>query len=313
MRAVRYTKYGAADVAKVVDVAEPAHDGRGYLVRVRAAALNPKDVLVRKGKFPVMAGFSFPKGMGYDWAGEIVEGDAEHPAGTRVFGMIQSWAAGAFSELVNVRKDECARSPASLTDEECAALPLASLTALQALRDRGGVDRGSQVLLHGASGGVGVFAIQIAKALGATVTTTSSEKNRALCASLGADRTLDYAAIDFQRGDPLGPFDTFFDVFGNQSFARARRHLAPEGIYVTTVPSPRIVLDTLRTPLTTRRRARLVVVRSRRADLETLASFVESGKLAPVIDARFALADIREASLRIESKRARGKVVLTLG
>ena len=314
MRAVRYDRYGAAGVAKVVDVPDPVRDGSGYLVRVRAAALNPKDVLVRKGKFPVIAGLRFPKAMGYDWAGEIVAGDASFPEGTRVFGMIQSWSAGAFAELAYVRAEECARAPESLSFEECAALPLASLTALQALRNEGHVGRGSRVLLHGASGGVGVFAIQIAKALGATVTTTSSEKNRELCASLGADRTLDYTAVDF-RGASVdgGPFDAFFDVFGNQSFARVRGLLGPEGTYVTTVPSPRIVLDTLLTPLRTRRRARLVVVRSRRADLETIAKLVDEKKLHPVIDARFPLAEIREASLRVESKRARGKVVLTVG
>jgi len=313
MRAVRYERYGAADVAKVVDVREPGREGRGYLVKVHAAALNPKDVLVRKGKFPFMAGRRFPKAMGYDWAGEIVEGDASFPAGTRVFGMIQSWAAGALAELARVLPDECARAPEGLTFEECAALPLASLTALQALRDEGSVGRGHAVLLHGASGGVGVYAIQIAKALGATVTTTSSEKNRELCLSLGADRALDYTAVDFGRGEVTGqPFDAFVDVFGNQRFSRVRRLLTPEGTYVTTVPSPRIALDTVLTPLRTRRRARLVVVRSRRSDLEAITKLVAEGKLRPVIDSTFPLADIREASLRIESKRARGKVVVTV-
>jgi NADPH:quinone reductase-like Zn-dependent oxidoreductase len=312
MRAVRYDRYGAADVAKVVEAPAPPREAGTYLVRVHAAALNPKDVLVRKGKFRWFAGLHFPKSMGYDWAGEIVEGDAAFTPGTRVFGMIQSWNAGAFAELCRVRPDECARAPRGLSHEEAAGLPLASLTALQALRDEAHIGPGHRVLLHGASGGVGVFAIQIAKALGAYVVTTSSEKNRELCASLGADETLDYTKVDFRSGSSKGPFDAFFDVFGNQSFTKVRALLSPEGTYVSTVPAPRVIVDTLLTPLRTRRRARLVVVRSNRADLDLLCRLVAEEKLRPVIDATFPLAQITEACRRVESKRARGKVVLTI-
>ncbi len=324
MKAIEYTRYGAAEVAKVVDVPEPrarrAKPGT-YLVRVRAAALNPKDVLVRKGKFPWLAGRKFPKRMGYDWAGELLEGDDSLSVGTRVYGMIQSWDAGAFAEVCRVRADECARAPEGLTFEEAAGLPLASLTALQALRDAAGLSTGQRVLLHGASGGVGVFAIQIAKALGAHVSTTSSETNRKLCADLGADETFDYTNLDFGAGPggagadgatALGPIDVFFDVFGNQSFSRVRHRLSPEGAYVSTVPSARILFDRLVTPLQTRRRARLVIVKSRRSDLEALTRLVAEKKLRPVIDSIYPIEKIEDASRRIESKRSRGKVVLTL-
>jgi NADPH:quinone reductase-like Zn-dependent oxidoreductase len=310
MRAVRYDRYGAADVAKVVDAPAPSREAGTYLVRVHAAALNPKDVLVRKGKFRWLAGLQFPKAMGYDWAGEIVEGDEAFTPGTRVFGMIQSWKAGAFAELCRVRPDECARAPRGLSYEEAAALPLASLTALQALRDEANVGPGHRVLLHGASGGVGVFAIQLAKALGAHVVTTSSERNRGLCADLGADETLDYATVDFRSASSAGQFDTFFDIFGNQSFTKVRGILSPAGTYVSTVPTPRVLVDALLTPLRTRRRARLVVVRSNRADLELLCRFVDDKDLLPVIEATFPLAEIAEACRRVESKRARGKIVL---
>lgn len=320
MRAVTYDRYGAAEVAHVADVPDPPKEEGTILVRVRAAALNPKDVLVRKGKFPWLAGRKFPKRMGYDWAGEVVEpiegseGAGALPVGTRVFGMIQSWRAGALAELCRARVDECARAPEGLSFEEAASLPLASLTALQALRDDGQLQPGGRVLLHGASGGVGVFAIQLAKALGAHVVTTSSEKNKALCASLGADETLDYTQIDFKAGlRGLGPFDVFFDVFGNQRFAFVRHLLSPQGAYVSTVPSPRVMLDALLTPLSTRRRARLVVVRSRRSDLDVLARMVAEKKLRPVIDTVYPLERVVEACRHIESKRSRGKVVVTIG
>lgn len=313
MKSVVYDAYGAANVARVREVPAPTKRPGTLLVRVAAAALNPKDVLVRKGKFKLVTGFGFPRTMGYDWAGEVVSGDATFPEGTKVFGMIGAWSGGAFAELARVSPNELARMPEGLTFVEAASLPLASLTALQALRDEARVVPGHHVLLHGASGGVGVLAVQIAKALGAHVTTTSSEANRALLASLGADETLDYRALDFAKGEGVPrPLDAFFDIFGNQSFARVRPFLGPEGTYVSTVPSARVVLDTLTTRLPTRRRARLVVVQSRRSDLEIVARLVGEKKLRPVVDAVFPLDGIVQACERIETKRARGKVVLTV-
>jgi hypothetical protein len=168
------------------------------VVRVRAAALNPKDVLTRSGKFRLFAGRRFPKRVGYDWAGEIAEvgpGVSGLAVGDPVFGMIQAWTAGACGELVEVRPDELARKPAHLDWEHAAALPLASLTALQALRDLGELAAGQRVLIHGASGGVGVHAVQIARALGAHVTTlTSAAAMDSGALARADDRSCDLAA-----------------------------------------------------------------------------------------------------------------------
>jgi NADPH:quinone reductase-like Zn-dependent oxidoreductase len=200
------------------------------------------------------------------------------------------------------------RFPASF--EEAAALPLASLTALQALRDLARVRPGDRVLIHGASGGVGVHAIQLARGLGAEVTTTCSAANLELCRSLGASRTLDYRAQDPLSGD--SDYRAIFDVFGNLGFPAARRALAERGTYVGTVPRQPIFTDQLRTVLA-RKRARLVVVRSRRADLEVLAAEVAAGRLRPVIDSVFSLEEVARAQDRIATKRCRGKVVLRVG
>lgn len=195
--------------------------------------------------------------------------------------------------------------PAKLSFEEAAALPLVAMTSLQTLRDIARVAPGDRVLLHGASGGVGTVAIQIAKVLGAHVTTTSSARNFELCRELGADETLDYGKDDFLAR----PYRAIFDIFGNLSFDRVRNALS--GTYVSSVPSPRILVDTARTLVSTKR-ARLVLVRSRREDLEAITSLVEQGRLRPVIDRIVAFADAIEAMRHLESKHARGKIVIRI-
>jgi NADPH:quinone reductase-like Zn-dependent oxidoreductase len=289
--------------------------GRGQLlVRVRAAALNPKDSFVRKGRFRVVSGRSFPKYVGADLAGEVIErgpGASDLAVGTRVFGMIQEWTyrRGTLAEYVVVEASEVGPIPEGLSFEQAAALPLVSLTALQALRDVAKLRAGDSLCIHGASGGVGSAAIQIAAALGATITTTSSGENRELCLALGATEALDY------RTD--APFSSarsyriVLDAFGNQSLDRVRGALTKDGVYVTTVPSGRIVRDTLRT-LVSGRRARLVVVKPRRADLAVIAALVEQKKLRPVVDRALGWNDAVEGMRHLETKHARGKIVVTI-
>lgn len=312
MKAAVYDRYGNPDVLQIRDVSPPRARRNQVLVRVHAAALNPKDVLIRRGKFRLIDGLTFPKLVGYDWAGEVCElgpGVSWPPVGARVFGMIEAWTAGACSEYVAANISELALAPANLSFEEAAALPLASLTSLQALRDVADMPVGAHVTIHGASGGVGVFAIQIAKQLGAHVTTTSSDGNLALCISLGAD-----VALDYRQGrivDPERRCDVFYDVFGNQSLQRVRPMLSADGAYVSTVPKGHVFLGWATTALS-RQRCRLVMVHSRAKDLSLLARWAESGVVRPVIDSRFSLVDIRKAHARVETRRARGKVIVAI-
>ena len=311
MIAVEYDRYGDASVLvareRPVPHVRPGH----VVVRVRAAALNPKDVLTRAGKYPWLAGRRFPKRIGYDWAGEAVaigagvrgirEGDA-------LFGMIQAWQGGACAEYALVRADELAPRPIGLDWTGAAALPLASLTALQALRELGALAAGQRVLLNGASGGVGVHAIQIAKALGAHVSTLTSAGNAELVRALGADETLDYAT--WSPRAPAAPYDVIFDIFGNRRFRDLRPLLTARGTFISTVPKPAVILARMRTALS-HPRARLVVVRSTTADLEALSALVGRGALRPVVDRSFPLADLAEAHRYLATKRARGKIVVT--
>jgi NADPH:quinone reductase-like Zn-dependent oxidoreductase len=313
MKVVEYDRYGDPSVLIVRERPDPvARPGR-VVVRVRAAALNPKDVLTRTGKLRWFAGRRFPKRVGYDWAGEIAElgrGVTGLAAGDAVFGMIQAWTAGACGERVEVLPDELAHKPPGLDWEHAAALPLASLTALQALRDLGELVAGQRVLIHGASGGVGVHAVQIAKALGAHVTTLTSAAAVELVRSLGADEAIDRATLrPAPPRTPAAAFDVVFDVFGSRTFDEMRPLLTPRGTFVSTVPKLHVVLSRFRTAFT-RPRARLVVVRSRRADLEWLADLVERGQLRAVVDRVLPLADIAEAQRYLATRRARGKVVL---
>lgn len=314
MKAAIYRRHGGPDVIELVELPSPSPGPGELLVRVRAAALNARDFLLVRGRLRLPALPGTPRRLGNDWAGEVLAvgpGVRGVAPGERRFGMIGVLRAGAFAEEIVVRHAESAPMPAGLGFSEAAALPLAALTALQALRDEGALAPGGRVLLHGASGGVGVFAIQIAKRLGAHVTTTSSARNLELCRSLGADVTLDYAERD--PTTLAERFDVFLDVFGNKLFSLAQRVLGPRGRYVQTVPSARNLLDALRTRLSRGPSARVVVVRSRADDLGLLARWVEEGSLRPVIDRVLPLAELPSALAHLGTKRARGKIVLELG
>jgi NADPH:quinone reductase-like Zn-dependent oxidoreductase len=312
VRALVYDAYGGLDRLAFRDLPVPACTSTGVVVRVRAAALNPKDSFVRKGRFRLVSGRAFPKRVGADFAGEVVlvgPRSSGLAVGDRVFGMLEEWTyrRGTVAEYVAPRASEVALMPGSLSFEDAAALPLVSLTALQALRDVARVHAGDAVCIHGASGGVGTAATQLAVALGASVTTTSSAKNRALCRSLGATDALDYATDTPFAGERR--FRVVLDAFGNLSFDRVKSVLATGGIYVTTVPSVRIVRDSLRT-LARHPRARLVVVRARRADLEAIGRFVGDSLLRPVVDRVVPFEDAIEGLRHLETKRARGKIVV---
>lgn len=302
MRALVYDRYGGLEVLEEREITLPAPKAGEIRVRVRAAALNPKDALVRKGRFSWLSGGRFPKQVGVDFAGET-------EAGERVFGALEElrYLRGTIAEQVVVRANEWAPMPAGLSFEEAAALPLAALTALQALRDLGRLRPGDRVAIHGASGGVGTAAIQIARALGAHVTTTSSAHNLELCRSLGAHEALDRTRAPLDGGR----FQILFDVFGDLRFAGSRRALAVRGVFISTVPSLRILAEAART-LASDQRAKLVVVRSRRADLDTLRQMVDAGTLAPVIDRVEPFARANEGLRYLESKRARGKIIVRI-
>jgi NADPH:quinone reductase-like Zn-dependent oxidoreductase len=291
-------------------------------VRVRAASVNPYDWHFMRGEpyfMRLMFGLRAPKrhGLGVDFAGEVEQvGNTvtDFRPGDRVYGM----GDGAFAEYVSCPASTLAIKPATLTFEQAAAVPLAGLTALQGLRDAGQLKAGQRVLIVGASGGVGTFAVQIAKALGAHVTGVCSTPNMELVRSLGADAVIDYTQEDFTRGAQR--YDVIFQLGGMQSPAACRRALTPEGILVLSSgdsngrvigPLDRMLQAAVLSPFVSQTLAVLDVKRSR-ADLESLAALIDADTLRPIVARTVSLAQVPEAIRQVETGHARGKVVISL-
>jgi NADPH:quinone reductase-like Zn-dependent oxidoreductase len=312
MRAVVIDRYGGPEVLRPTTVPRPVPTRGQVLVRTRFIGVNPKDVIVRKGKFKIATGKKFPLIVGHDIAGEVVEAGlgADLAEGDIVYGMINDFAGRAYAEYAAVDCRQLAIAPSSIELRVAAAVPLAAQTALQALRDDARVTPKQKILINGASGGVGVFAVQIATILGAEVTAVCSHRNVELVRELGAVHVIDYTKTELID---LGErFDAIFDVFGNYRFDEIRHLLNAGGIYVHTVPSARIFKDIVRT-LVSRQRAKLVIVRSRRAQLDWIRQQIDGGRLRVVVDRFFSLDNAAEAHRYMETKRARGKVVLEVG
>ncbi|MDX1587746.1 MAG: NAD(P)-dependent alcohol dehydrogenase [Oleiphilaceae bacterium] len=313
MRALMYREFGAPEVLEWADdQPKPVLTPDQVLVKVAAGSLNPKDVLLRKGIFPrLLDPERPPRGSGLDLAGEVVEVGsqvADLSPGDRVFGMTNRFCGGVHAEFAAIAADQVALAPPNLTLTEAAAVPLAALTALQALRDCAGLQPGQTVLINGASGGVGHFAVQLARCLGAEVTAVCGQRNLDFVRELGAHKAIDYGVTPATAIDQT--FDVVFDVFGAGRFGHYRRQLGGHGIYVNTIPKPVTALAEARARLGLGHRNRLVIVRSKRRDLNLLRLWIEEGRLRPVIDATYRFDDAASGHRHVESRHTRGKVVL---
>lgn len=312
MKAAIFNEFGSADVLRIVDLAPPTPKENEVLVRIRAAAVNPKDTFIRKGRFAALTGSHFPMTCGFDFSGEVAETNeaAGFEKGAPVFGMLDGWYGATCAQYISVKPHQLRRKPANLSFEEAAALPLVSLTALQALRDEARIESGFHVCINGAAGGVGSMAVQIARRYDAAVTAVSSEANHAMLNELGADRCIDYHHEDV--GQSGRRFDIFFDVFGNRLFDEIAPILSPQGTWVSTVLRPEVGEAVERTKDSTGRQAKLVIVRSDSGDLDQVRRWVEAGLIRPVIHAIYPLSDIAVAQRQQESKHTRGKLVVSI-
>jgi len=312
MKAIRYHRYGTPEVLQLDEVPAPVPRSGQVLVRVAAASVNPKDILLRKGRLRLLGPGKPPQIPGNDFAGTVEavgRGVRSVAVGDSVFGLISGPRTGAYAEKLIASEHEVAPMPVHASVVEAAALPLVGLTALQALRDLAAVRPGDEVLLNGASGGVGTVAIQVAVALGARVTAVCSSRNVALVKKLGAADVIPYDTCpltDVQRR-----FAVVFDIFGTCPFRRARPLLLPDGRYVTAIPSPRALARHLAAKLGLGR-GFLVLVRSRRADLEQLTRWIARKNLRAVVDRVVPWEEAAEAHRYVETRRARGKVVLSV-
>lgn len=322
MRAVLGRCYGGPEVLELARVAKPVPKANEVLVRVEAAALNPLDVHYLRGSpylMRLVSGLFSPSDtrVGVDFAGvvEAVGADVEEfAAGDEVFGS----QSGAFADYLVIRADRgIVAKPSVATFADAAGIPVAAVSALQALRDKGGLVAGERVLVNGASGGVGTYAVQIAKALGAHVTGVSSARNHALVQALGADAVIDYRQENFFDAGPS--FDLIIDNVGNHSVLKSRRALKPGGRLVMVggpkgdwfAPLIRPVEIMLVAPFIDERLGTLLAEMSQ-DDLRWLAGLMQAGQLTTVVDSRHSLADVAAGFRRSESRRARGKIVVVV-
>ncbi len=324
MQAIVYREYGEPDVLELQEVERPVAGSGEVLVRVRAAAVSPGDWDLLHGVPYILrlsTGLRRPRNqvLGLAVAGQVEaagSGVADLRPGDDVFAEV---ARGGFAEYVSVPAKALAPRPPSLTFEQAAAVPLVGTTALQALRDIGHVQPGQRVLVTGASGGVGVFAVQIAKALGAEVTGVCSTRNVDLVRSLGADHVIDYTAEDFTAGGP--GYDLILDNVGDRSLADCRRALAPKG---TLIPNSnkgggrwlgtyvgRAIRSVVLSPFVSQR-LRPFAASGKREDLVALTQLVESGQVRPIIDRTYPLAEVPEALRHYGTGHTRGKIVISV-
>jgi NADPH:quinone reductase-like Zn-dependent oxidoreductase len=319
MRALRYDRYGPPAVLYVAEVGEPSPTAGEVKVRVHAAGLNPLDWKIRAGHvrfIPVFRGP--PRGIGCDFAGEIVGiggGAMSRYAGERVFGSVLPFPRdGALAEYVIVPADRAAQIPQGLSYEHAAALPTAGGTALQALADEARLAAGQRVLITGAAGGIGHFAVQIAKHVGAYVVGVCSAGNAEFVRGLGADEVVDYAHDDFtRRGDR---FDVVFDAAGASSFMAARPVLAAAGCYVNTGGDAAAIAGTVfgaaLAQLTSRQRAIPIVLKGGSAMWQRLATLAHEGVLRVHVERTITLEDVADALRAMETGHGRGKIVVRI-
>jgi NADPH:quinone reductase-like Zn-dependent oxidoreductase len=322
MKAIVYCDYGSADVLKLLDIAKPVPNDNQVLIKVHAASVNPYDWHFMRGTPYIMrmgVGLRKPKvtRLGVDMAGtvEAVGKDiTQFKPGDEVFG----GKTGAFAEYVCGSERGLAIKPANVTFEDAATINVAGLTALQAVRDKGKLQQGQKVLINGASGGVGTYAVQIAKSLGADVTGVCSGRNADMVRSLGADHVIDYTKEDFVRGDQR--YDVILDNVPNHSLSECKRVLTPKGRYVMIGgggTNDQGVFGVMLRPLKAMVMSKfgdqqmgMMMADLNKDDLTILGDLIQSGKVKPVIDRTYKLSEVPDAIRYLEEGHARGKVVI---
>ncbi len=321
MKAITFERYGPPDVLRYREIDKPAYNDDTVLIKVHAASVNPIDFHFMRGTpyfLRMMTGLNKPKfrQLGSDMSG-VVESAGKSVTrfkpGDEVFGGI---LRGSFAEYARASESDLAIKPAEITFEQAASLPVAGSTALQSLRNGRKAQAGTKVLINGAAGGVGTFAVQIAAFFGAHVTGVCSAKNAEFVRSLGADRVIDYTRTDFTQEGKR--YDILLDCIGNHSISSCRRLLSPNGRHLLIGgPNEKWMIGTMVrsgagivSSQFTSRKVVFVLARSNKDDLTLLADLVRSGKIKPVIDRRHSLQEVPEAIRYLETSRARGKILI---
>jgi NADPH:quinone reductase-like Zn-dependent oxidoreductase len=304
MKAVVITHYGGNDVVQVKDMPKPVPGPGDVLIKVIAASINPVDWKIREGKFKGVLGEKFPIPLGRECSGEVVETGEDvvrFKKGDHVVANLNVVSLGSFAEFVSVPGASVYPKPKNISFEQAAAIPVAGLTALRSLRNAGGIRNGMHLAIIGASGGVGHFAVQIAKIFGVTVTAINKTEHEDFVKSLGADRISDYTREDFTKGKEK--YDIVFDAVGKRSFTECKDVLTANGVYVSTLG--------IEGPASEGgKKAKEVSGGATREDMEWMKDRIEEGRIKISVNKVFPLDDVKEALAESESEHVTGKLVL---
>jgi NADPH:quinone reductase-like Zn-dependent oxidoreductase len=313
MKAIVYDRFGPVEVLHAAELPTPTAAKGQVVVKMRVSSINVIDSRVRKGLMGLLVNKKFPKTPGADVAGTVAEvgpGVTNLKIGDEVFGAVDPMKGGALAEFVVVPAGQLAAKPPSLSFEEAAALPIAGLAALLALRDLGKTKAGDKVLIHGASGAVGLFAVQIAKHLGARVTAVAGTGGIAASKSAGADEIIDYRKQDGQTFATT--FDVILNASGQMPWAKAKRYLTAGGTLIEPSPTIPMVIGSTLANLLRAKKHKTLITTPRRADLETLAAMISKGGLKPTIARVYPLAAAKEAFAAMEKGGVVGKLIVTM-
>jgi len=311
MKAVVINSYGGNDVVEIRDMPVPSPCPGEVLIRVHAAGVNPVDWKVRNGELRIFTRKKFPKILGYECAGEVADtgGVTKFVKGAHVIAST-GLRLGAFAEYVCVPDISVFQKPINISFEEAASVSVAGITAYKALRKKGNISSGEKVLINGASGGVGTFAVQIAKIFGAEVTAVCGPANIDMVKNIGADRVIDYTLEDFTKGGAR--YDIIFDAVSKRCFCECKKALTPRGVYINTLPGFSILMHQLMTSVLPGKKALSVMMFPKEEDMKWLKTQIVEGRLRVVIDRVFSLEQAREALALSEGGHAKGKIALKI-
>lgn len=309
MKAAIINEFGSSQVIQVKEVPMPEPDGHDVLIRIFATGINPLDWKVRSGKMKMFITGKFPKTLGAECAG-IVEAvgvlATNVKPGDRVVASLGP-TGGGYAQYVIAQDKNVVKLPEEVSFEQAAVLVVGGLTALQGLRDAGQLKPNERVLINGAAGGVGTFAVQLAKLMGATVTAVASAGNADLLQQLGADRIIDYAVTDFTKETQR--YDVVFDAVGKCTMDEVRPVLTDKGIYVTTLPSVKQIIDSA-ISLVSSQKAKSVLMSFSQSDMKYLLKLATEGKLVAIIDRKYRMEELPDAHTYSEQGHAKGKLIL---
>lgn len=312
MKAVTINRYGSIDVLEYSEVEQPKITPNQLLVKIHSTSVNPVDWKIRQGQLQLLSGFNFPIVLGSDLSGVVLEVGEQvknFEPGDEIYTFVNPLVGGAYAEYAAVPVETAALKPKNMTHSQAAAVPVAGLTAFQGLLDLGQIRPGDKVLINGASGGVGTFAVQIAKAMKAEVTGVCSSNNITLVESLGANRVIDYNQIDFTQ--QIEQYDIIFDAVGKETFSACEKVLKPEGIYISTLPTVENLAPTFFTLFVPGQKSKLILAQPSPRDLIAIRELIEDGLVKSIIDRTYKLAEIAEAHAYSEMGHTVGKIVLT--